>query len=58
MSTKKYSHGLKVELFLSVGMLRTSSPGDCISVALSKLLQGGKNGSQAIYKFVAREQGV
>ena len=56
MSTKKYSHGLKVELFYLVGMFRTLSPGDCISVALRKLLQESNRGSQAIYKFVSREQ--
>ena len=39
-------------------MFRTLSPGDIISVALKKLLQGGKRGSQAIDKFAKREQAV
>ena len=43
---------MKVELFHLVGMLRTLSPGDSISVALRKLLLGGRRGSQVIYKFV------
>ena len=38
LSTEKYSHNLKVELFYLVGMFRTLSPGDRISVALGKLL--------------------
>ena len=38
-------------------MFRTQSPGDNISVALRKLLQGGRRGSQAIYKFAAKEAG-
>ena len=42
LSTKKYSHTLKVELFYLVWMFRTSNPGDSISVALRKLLQGGR----------------
>ena len=33
-------------------MFRTLSPGDSISVALRKLLQEGRRGSQAMYKFV------
>ena len=39
-SQLKNSHNLKVEsfLFYLVGMLRTPSPGDSISVALKKLL--------------------
>ena len=37
-----------------VGMLRTQSQGDRISVALRKLLQGGRRGCQAIYKFAAK----
>ena len=32
-------------------MFRTQSLGDSISVALRKLLQGGRRGSQDIYKF-------
>ena len=38
LSTEKYSHNLKVELFYLVWMFRTLSPGDSISVALGKLL--------------------
>ena len=48
MSTKKYSHGLKVELFIGWEYLGLS-----ISVALGKLLQGGTRGSQVTYKFAA-----
>ena len=44
--TKKYSPNLKVrELFYLVGMFRNLSPGDSISVALKKLLQGSRRGS-------------
>ena len=44
--TKKYSPNLKVrELFYLVGLFRTLSPGDSISVALKKLLQGSRRGS-------------
>ena len=43
-------------------MFRTRSPGDGISVALRKLLQGGRRGTQAIYKqrlyMQQREQSV
>ena len=42
LSTKKYSHNLKIELFYLVRMFRTSNPGDSISVSLRKLLQGGR----------------
>ena len=38
-------------------MLRTLSLEDSISVAMRKLLQGGRRGSQAIYKFVTKEAG-
>ena len=38
-------------------MLRTLSPGDGISVALRKLLQGGSRGSQPIYKSAAKGAG-
>ena len=37
-----------------VGMFRTPNLGDTISVALRKLLQGGRSGSQAIYKFATK----
>ena len=36
----------------------TPSLGDSISVALRKLLQGGKRGSQDIYKFATKEAGT
>ena len=39
-----------------VGMFRTPGPGEGISVALRKLLQGGR-GSQAIYKFATMGAG-
>ena len=52
----KYSQNAKVELFYLVGMFRSLSQGDSISVALRKLLQRGRRGSQAIYNFVTREQ--
>ena len=35
----------------------TPSLGDSISVALRKLLQGGRRGSQAIYKFATQAIG-
>ena len=38
-------------------IFRTQSPGDSISVALRKLLQGSGRGSQAIYKFAAKGAG-
>ena len=38
-------------------MFRTLSPGDGISVALRKLLQGGRRGSQVIYKFATKGAG-
>ena len=44
---KKYGHNLKVELFYLAGMFRTLSLGDSTSVPLTKLLQGGRRGSQA-----------
>ena len=40
-----------------MGMFKTLSPGDSISVALRKLLQGGRRGSQAIYKFATKGAG-
>jgi len=55
--TEKYSHNLEVELYYLVGMFRTPSPGDSISVALRKLLQGGRRRSQVIYKFAAEGAG-
>ena len=35
-------------------MFRTLSPGNSISVALRKLLQGGQRENQAIYKFATK----
>ena len=40
-----------------VGIFRTSSRGDSISVALRKLLQGDREGSQAVYKFATKGAG-
>ena len=40
-----------------VGTFRTPNVGDSISVALRKLLQGGRRQSQALYKFAAKEAG-
>ena len=40
-----------------VGMFSTLSPGDSISVALRKLLQGVRRGSQAIYEFATKGAG-
>ena len=54
LSTKKYSHNLKIKLFHLVGMFSSLSPGDNISVALRKLLQGVRRGSQAVYKFATK----
>ena len=55
--TKKYSHHLVSEVFYWVGVLRTRSPGDSITVALRKPLQGGGRGSQAVYKFATKGVG-
>ena len=54
MSSKNYTHSLKVELFYLVKTFRSPSLGDSISVALRKLLQGGRRGSQATNKFVTK----
>ena len=40
-----------------VGMFRTLSLGDSISVALRKLLQGSRRVSQTLYKFATKEAG-
>ena len=45
------------ELFYLVGIFRTLSLGDSILVTLRKLLQGGRRGSQAIYKFATKGAG-
>ena len=39
-------------------MFRTLGPGDSISVALRKVLQGGRRGSQPIYKFATKGKAV
>ena len=56
LQTKKYSHNLRVESYL-VRMFMNLSSGESISVALRKLLQGGRRGSQAIYKFATKGAG-
>ena len=38
-------------------IFRTQGPGDSISVALRKRLQGSRRGSQAIHKFAAKGAG-
>ena len=53
MSTEKYNNDLKVENYL-VGMFRTPRLEDS---ALRNLLQGGRRGSQAIYKFATEATG-
>lgn len=58
MSTKIRSHDLKVELFYLVGLLRTLSLGDCISVALRKLLQGGSGEVRLATSLQQREKVV
>ena len=45
------------DLLYLMGMFRTLSPGDSISAALRKLLQGGRRGSQAICKFATKGSG-
>ena len=40
-----------------VGVLRTLNLGGGISVALRKLLQGSRRGSQSIYNFVIKGAG-
>ena len=40
-----------------VGMFRTPNLGDTISVALRKLLQGGRRESQALYRFATKGAG-
>ena len=56
MSTENYNHDLKVENYL-LGIFRTPRPEDSISVALRNLLQRGRRGSQAIYKFATQATG-
>ena len=40
-----------------MGMFRTPSLGDSISVALRKVLQRGRRGTQALYKFATKGAG-
>ena len=40
-----------------MGMFRTQSPGDGISVALGKRLKGGRRVNQAIYKCATKGTG-
>ena len=47
---------MKVELFWW-DIFRTLSLGDSISVALRTLLQGGRRGSQDVYKFMTKGAG-
>ena len=54
--TQSQPESKKVILF-GGKMFRTLSPGDIISVALKKLLQGGRRGSQAIDKFAKKGAG-
>ena len=55
---QKNAHNLKVEsYFYLVGMFGTSSLEDIISVALRKLFQGDRRGSQAIYRFATMGAG-
>ena len=60
MSTKKYSHNLKVESYFiwweCLGLRAQEMASH--SVAQRKLLQGDRRGSQAIYKFGTPEQAV
>ena len=53
LPTRKYSQNL-IELFYLVEMLRTLSPGDGISVALRKLLQGGRAGESAYIQVCSK----
>ena len=55
--TENYSQPESRELFNLVGTFRTPSPGDGISVALRKLLQGCRRGSQAVYKSAQKGAG-
>ena len=59
VSTKKYNHNMKVERFYLMGMFRTQKPGDNnISVALRKLLQGGREEVRMYTSLQQREQAV
>ena len=54
---KKYVQPKSRELLYLVGIFRTLSLRDSIPVALRKLFQGGRKGSQAIYMFAAKWAG-
>ena len=54
---KIYTQCESRELFYFVGMFRTLSPGDSISIAWRKLLQGGGRGSKATYMFATKGAG-
>ena len=56
--TKKYNHNMKVESFYLMGMFRIQKPGDNISVALRKLLQGGREEVRMYTSLQQREQAV
>ena len=51
------SGGQSIGLFYSVEMFRILNHGDSISVAQRKLLQGGRRGGQAVYKFATKGAG-
>ena len=58
VSTKKYSHNLKVDsYFIMWECLGLPSLVDSISVFLRILLPGGRRRSQAIYKFTTKGAG-
>ena len=58
MTEKIQSQPGSTELFYLVGMLKMRSPGERISVALRKLLQGGGKESQAVYMFATTDQAI
>ena len=55
---KKYIQPESKELFYLVGMFRTRNPGVSISVALRKLLQGGRREVRLYTSLQQREQRV
>ena len=57
MLTENISSNLYIELCDLMGMFRTQSLGDSISVALRKQLQGVKKGSQVLYNFFFLNKG-
>ena len=52
-----YSQAEGRELLYLVGMFSPPSPGDSISGVVRNLLQGGRRGSQAVYKFATKGVG-